>query len=172
MVSFFFTILQLLYTRKFIWSTDKFVKSQCLNNSSMACFGGKHRRNVFTMKEIGGYVNSLLVFQLIYNVMIVYFQFFCERKTSHICFILHNIFYFCFVDLYISVVIPIKHLILCHKSLSYSTQQKETNTKTNFYVRNYLEEFQMIMKKTKQNKTQSGLVTKINHVNSMPNVEI
>ena len=80
MVSFFFTILQLLYTRKFIWSTKKYVRSQCLNGSTMASFGGKHRRNVFTMEEIGGYVTSLLVFQLSYNIMIVYFQFFSDSK--------------------------------------------------------------------------------------------
>ena len=86
------------------------------------------------MKEIGGYVTSLLVFQLIYNIMIVYFQFFGDSKNSHIYLIIHNMFYVCFVDLYISFFIPLKHLILCRKYLWYSSQQKEENTEKSFYV--------------------------------------
>ena len=170
MVSFFFTILQLLYTRKFIWSTKKYVRSQCLTGSTMACFGGKHRRNVFTMEEIGGYVTSLLVFQLSYNIMIVYFQFFSDSKNSHICFLIHNIFYFCCVDLYNSVFIPLKHLILCHTTLWHSSQHKEENTTKAFYVRNPFEEYEMIMKRQNQTQTKSAVVTI--HINGMPNVEI
>jgi hypothetical protein len=170
MVSFFFTILHLLHTRKFAWSTQKYVRSQCLTGSTMACFGGKHRRNVFTMEEIGGYVTSLLVFQLTYNIMIVYFQFFSDSKNSHICFIIHNIFYLCVVDLYNSFFIPLKHLILCHRKLWHSPQQKAENNTKAFYVRNPFEEYEMLRKRQKQAKSKSAVVTI--HINGMPNVEI
>jgi hypothetical protein len=125
----------------------------------MGCFGGKHRRNVFTMEEIGGYVTSLLVFQLFYNIMIVYFQFFCDSKNSHIYFIIHNMFYVCFVDLYISFFIPLKHLILCQTYLWYSSQHKEENTTKPFFVRHPFEEFEMMMKKHKQNQRKPTVVT-------------
>ena len=81
-------------------------------------------------------------------------------------------FYVCFVDLYISFFIPLKHLILCQTYLWYSSQHKEENTTKPFFVRHPFEEFEMIMKKQKQNQTKPTVVTINDHVNSLPNVEI
>ena len=152
MVSFLFTILQLGYTRKFRWSIIMFVKSQCLNFNSLSCFGGHYRRNVFTLNEIFGHIMSLLMFQLLYNVMIVYFQLFCGGENSHIHFIIHNIFYVCFVDLYILVIVPVKQLILCN-DIFWNPELRNENMTKPFYVRNPMDDLQLNTRNPLQHKT-------------------
>ena len=136
MVSFAFTFLQLVYMKKFQWETIKLVKSKCLAGQTMACFGGKYRRNVFTFEEIVGYKTRLLLFTLIYNIMIVLFQFYCDSDNSHIYFVVHNIFYVSFVNIYFLVYVPLKHVLLSNQSIWYSTKSKDQDTPRSFYVRN------------------------------------
>ena len=142
LVSFFLTILQFLYMIKFKREIDNYVKSKCLSRRSFACFGGKHRRNVFTMEELVGYEMSLLIFTLVYNILIIYFQFYSDKHYRQMYFIAHNVFYVIFVDFYMLVYVPLKHLTISKQSIWPCSQERKENELRSFYVRNPLESFQ------------------------------
>ena len=110
--SYFLTTMYLFYVAKFERSIDKFVKEKCLTRKSMACFGGVHRRNVFTERETMKYEIMILLFMYTYNTTIVIFQFYCDEAYSHILFVVHNLFWFACIDIYNGVYIPLRHLQL------------------------------------------------------------
>ena len=122
--------------KKFHWSIKKYVKNNCISGKSMACFGGKNRRNVFTMDEIVRYEKNMLIFTFIYNLIIIYIQYFCNRVDSKFYFVFHNLLYVSFVDIYSVVVVPLKHLLLCNESIWSSIKNTEPNIEKSFYVRN------------------------------------
>ena len=132
MLSYLTTIIHTVYMKKFHWSIQTFVKSKCLSRKSMACFGGTQRRNVFTMEEIVGYEKNLHLFTLLYNGLIVYIQFYSDKVNSQTYFVLHNLMYVGFVDIYNLVIVPLKHLLLCNESIWYPSNDKAQSTNKSF----------------------------------------
>ena len=110
--SFLLITMYLFYLIKFNRSIEKYVKEKCITRTSMACFGGAHRRNVFTSDEIMRYEIKLILFMYIYNTTIFIFQFYSDEAYSYAHFITHNIFWFGFVDIYNGVIVPYRHLQL------------------------------------------------------------
>ena len=124
-MSFLITFLHLFYVVKYNASIRSFIRQKCLQNKSLACFGGKYRRNVFTMKEMYYILRNLLLFKIIYNSLIWCFQFEFDNKSSHRfnLFCIHNLVYLCFVDMYNIVFIPCRQIFYCQDSIWFSTRK-------------------------------------------------
>ena len=116
-ISFLITLLHLFYLNKYNISIRTFIRQNCLLNRSLACFGGKYRRNVFTMTEIYFNLNNLLLFTIVYNILIWCFQYYCDKIYRSYYYIIHNLFYLFFVDPYNIVFIPCWQIYLCSRSI-------------------------------------------------------
>ena len=119
---------------KFSWSIEIFITSKCLCGKTLACFEGKHRRNVFTLQEIVQNERNLLIFTLFYNILIIWIQFYSDKANSHIYFVAHNLIYVNFVDIYSLVFIPLKQLHLCNSSIWFHHREPAQTSGRPFYV--------------------------------------
>ena len=133
-ISFLVTIIHLAYMIKNSWSIEIFIKSKCLSGKTIACFGGKHRRNVFTLQEIVQNERNLLIFTLFYNILIIGIQSYSDKANSYIYFVVHNLIYVSFVDIYSLVLIPLKQLHLCNSSIWFPHSEPAHTTGRPFYV--------------------------------------
>ena len=75
------------------------------------------------MAELMGYEMRILIFTLIYNIIIIYFQFYSDKHYRQMYFIAHNFFYVSF-DLNMLIFVPLKHLIFSERSSWSSSQDK------------------------------------------------
>ena len=99
-------------------------------------FGGKHHRNILSMDETLKYFVEVTALILLDNGMIMLFQIFRNKIDTETRFVIHNIIWVSFINLYISVYVPLKHIILSKReTLPSLWLDTEVATPTKFYIR-------------------------------------
>ena len=119
------------YTNKI----HSYVKRQNLRMETFSQFGGKLRRNLFTLDETNYYLFVCHCFMFSENMLIVILQIYRENVDKDTQFILQNLLWVVFLELFFGIYVPFKHIIQsreCLPSLWFDTKQVKDNE---FYVR-------------------------------------
>ena len=133
MMSLICPLIMTITNIKFKISLSQFIKGRNLNMRSFAQFGGKHPRNIMSLDQTFKYFLRVIAFIIMDNILILLFQIFRNQINPETRFVLHNILWISFMNFYISVYVPLKHIILSKETSLWTN--KEVVTPSNFYLR-------------------------------------
>ena len=87
-------------------------------------FGGKHRKNALTFPELYWWNFQLLTFNIIFNIIVLYGQFYVDSVYRKEVFLLQNIVFLLFIDIYNFILVPMKLLSIQIQSSFQKARQK------------------------------------------------
>ena len=97
-------------------------------------FGGTSSRNLYTLKQTYAYISVCVLWVFLDNLLIETLQFFddqLDRKTS---FIIYNTFWFCLIDFFFGLFVPIKHIFTSCRTLPVLWNRVETHHEERFFM--------------------------------------
>ena len=133
MITLICPLIMTITNIKFKISLSQFIKGRNLNMRSFAQFGGKNPRNIMSLDQTFKYFMRVIAFIIMDNILILLFQIFRNQINPETRFVLHNILWISFMNFYISVYVPLKHIILSKETSLWT--DKEVVTPSNFYLR-------------------------------------
>ena len=114
---FILPLVMALFSFIFRRMITDYVKGQNLNMTTFSQFGGKNQRNLFTVTQTHSYMLVCLSFAILDNVLIIIFQLYRGQMDKNTQFILHNLLWVAFIELFFGIYVPVKHIILSRECL-------------------------------------------------------
>ena len=111
------------------------VKEQNLRMSTLAQYGGKHHRNIFTAPQNFSYVLVCIVFAFAENgFMIILQQYpgFINKRTQSA---VHNLLFLFIADFFLGFCLPIKHMMTSRERMPELWLEKRSTKVSEFHVR-------------------------------------
>ena len=134
-IHLFFPLMVTIQTFRYKNKINSYVKGQNLRMKTFSQFGGRWRRNLITLDETNYYLFVCYCFLFSENILIFILQIYREKVDKNIQFILQNLLWVVFLDIFFGIYVPLKHIIQsreCLPSLWFDSKKIQDNK---FYVR-------------------------------------
>ena len=88
------------------------MKRQNLKMKTFSQFGGKHQRNLFTVKQNLSYMLVVLCRPALDTGLTIISELYKEKLDKTNQFIIYNLFWVGYVELFFGIYVPVKHIML------------------------------------------------------------
>ena len=111
-ISFMSPAVKAIFSFRLLFLMKKYAKGQCLSQTSFVCFTWSYQRNLLTSMQTAQYLGYCLAFD---NILIIIFQEYSTFLGPDAIFIIHNLVWSPFLDVFFGIYVSIKHLVLSRR---------------------------------------------------------
>ena len=130
----FKSLVMAIFTYRFMKMINSYVKGQNLEMQTFSQFGGKHQRNLFTVKQNLSYLLVVLCRPALDTGLTILFKLYKEQLDKTNQFIIYNLFWVGFIEVFFGIYVPVKHIILSRDLLPGLWWDDKIVQTSNFYV--------------------------------------
>ena len=130
----FKSLVMAIFTYRFMKMINDYVKRQNLKMKTFSQFGGKHQRNLFTVKQNLSYMLVVLCRPALDTGLTLMFELYKEQLDKDNQFIIYNLFWVGYVELFFGIYVPVKHIILSRDLLPGLWWDDKIVPPSNFFV--------------------------------------